>query len=203
MSPDELVDLAPALSRMLLQSGRMVLLVMDASGNVLQASSAARRFFQADAAPGFEPRAGLTTSVVQRIKSLAEGDLFEDTLLSRATGSGPETLSFSVLRSGEQRILFGFTHGSTDEIVKNLTISHSEVLNMFRDIARQKAELERAQSRVRVLRGLLPICANCKKIRNDEGYWGQLEEYISEHSEADFSHGICPECMKSLYSDDM
>ena len=60
-------------------------------------------------------------------------------------------------------------------------------------------ELERAREKVKVLQGLLPICANCKKIRNAEGAWTQLEAYIAEQSEADFTHGICPACMAELY----
>ena len=66
---------------------------------------------------------------------------------------------------------------------------------------REKAveEREKALYEVKVLRGLLPICASCKKIRNDEGYWIQMEAYIRDHSEANFSHGICPECARKLY----
>ena len=51
------------------------------------------------------------------------------------------------------------------------------------------------------LSGLIPICANCKKIRDDKGYWNQLESYIEKHSEAQFSHGICEECAEELYGD--
>jgi len=60
-------------------------------------------------------------------------------------------------------------------------------------------ELKRALGEVKKLSGLLPICASCKKIRNDQGYWEQIESYISSHSEADFSHGICPDCKRKLY----
>ena len=60
-------------------------------------------------------------------------------------------------------------------------------------------ELQEAFENIKVLKGLLPICASCKKIRDDKGYWNQIETYIKEHSEADFSHGICPECAKKLY----
>ncbi len=60
-------------------------------------------------------------------------------------------------------------------------------------------ELQEALTEVKKLSGLVPICASCKKIRNDEGYWQQLEKYIQEHSEARFSHGICPECARKLY----
>jgi K+-sensing histidine kinase KdpD len=61
------------------------------------------------------------------------------------------------------------------------------------------AELREALSRIRTLSGLLPICASCKRIRDDQGYWNQLEAYIQEHSEVEFSHGICPECARKLY----
>jgi hypothetical protein len=62
-------------------------------------------------------------------------------------------------------------------------------------------EKEKALQDVKVLRGFLPICASCKKIRDDQGYWNQIESYIRDHSEAEFSHGICPDCTKKLYPD--
>lgn len=60
-------------------------------------------------------------------------------------------------------------------------------------------ELREALANLKVLRGLLPICASCKKIRDDKGYWNELESYIGAHSEADFSHSICPDCARKLY----
>jgi hypothetical protein len=59
--------------------------------------------------------------------------------------------------------------------------------------------LQEALHNIRVLNGLLPICANCKKIRDDRGYWQQIETYISTRTDTTFSHGICPDCMKKLY----
>ncbi len=61
------------------------------------------------------------------------------------------------------------------------------------------AELQEALSKVKQLSGLLPICAGCKKIRDDSGYWNQLEHYLRTHSEAEFSHGLCPDCLEALY----
>lgn len=61
------------------------------------------------------------------------------------------------------------------------------------------AELQGALAEVKTLSGLFPICASCKKIRDDKGYWNQIESYIQEHSEAKFSHGLCPECTDELY----
>jgi hypothetical protein len=60
-------------------------------------------------------------------------------------------------------------------------------------------ELSTALGNVKQLSGLLPICASCKKIRDDGGYWNQLEQYISDHSEVGFSHGICPDCVETMF----
>jgi two-component system cell cycle sensor histidine kinase/response regulator CckA len=86
------------------------------------------------------------------------------------------------------------------------------VLLLFKEnktsVERKRAEAEReklikelqdAIARINKLNGLLPICAHCKKIRDDKGYWNQIESYIREHSEAEFSHGICPDCAQKLY----
>lgn len=62
-------------------------------------------------------------------------------------------------------------------------------------------QLRNALSEVKTLSGLIPICAQCKKVRDDKGYWSQIESFIHEHSNADFSHGICPDCAKELYPD--
>ncbi|HOD64687.1 MAG TPA: hypothetical protein PKO04_10525, partial [Smithellaceae bacterium] len=62
-------------------------------------------------------------------------------------------------------------------------------------------ELQNALQEVKTLTGLLPICASCKKIRNDQGYWEKIERYIGERSSVRFSHGICPECAQKLYPD--
>ena len=63
------------------------------------------------------------------------------------------------------------------------------------------SKLHEALDNIKTLKGLLPICANCKNIRDDEGYWNQIEAYIRDRSDADFSHGICPDCAVILYSD--
>jgi PAS domain S-box-containing protein len=63
-------------------------------------------------------------------------------------------------------------------------------------------ELRDALSKIKTLSGMLPICTSCKKIRDDKGYWSQIESYIKHHSEAEFSHSICPECAKNMYPED-
>jgi hypothetical protein len=61
--------------------------------------------------------------------------------------------------------------------------------------------VEQSLAQIKTLRGLLPVCASCKKIRDDSGYWNQMESYIEAHSDADFSHSICPDCLTKLYPD--
>ena len=63
------------------------------------------------------------------------------------------------------------------------------------------SELQDALAKVKTLSGFIPICASCKKIRDDKGYWNQIEQYIKKHSDAEFSHSVCPDCAKKLYPD--
>jgi AmiR/NasT family two-component response regulator len=87
---------------------------------------------------------------------------------------------------------------SAREMERAITIAMARFDDLM-ELRRMNAELQDALARVRTLSGLLPICASCKKIRDDEGYWTQLEAYIQEHSDVLFSHGLCPECAKKLY----
>lgn len=66
-------------------------------------------------------------------------------------------------------------------------------------LATKVRELQEAMAQIKTLSGIVPICSSCKKIRDDAGYWSQVEIYVSEHSDATFTHGICPECMAKLY----
>ncbi len=72
-----------------------------------------------------------------------------------------------------------------------------------KELSTRNEELEKALKEINTLRGLIPICAHCKKIRNTEGAWQQVEVYVSEHSEAKFSHGICESCAKDFYQIDL
>ncbi|CAK8711705.1 Response regulator receiver domain-containing protein [Candidatus Electrothrix aarhusensis] len=91
----------------------------------------------------------------------------------------------------------GFAAGAVDYITK--PFQQVEVLariNTHITLRKREKELEEALEEIKTLTGILPICSYCKQIRNDEGYWQQVEEYISEHSQAMFSHGVCPACYK-------
>ncbi len=102
---------------------------------------------------------------------------------------------FLTARTDTDSIVRGFEAGGVDYVVK--PFNPAELL------ARVKTQikLKQAFDEIRILKGFIPICANCKKIRDDKGYWESVEEYIGKHSDAVFSHSICPECTKKLYPD--
>jgi DNA-binding response OmpR family regulator len=100
----------------------------------------------------------------------------------------------TALDSVEDKVM-GFEAGGNDYITK--PYQQAEVLariNTHIGLRRKSLALEQALAEIKVLSGILPICCCCKKIRDDEGYWQQVEAYISKHSEAKFSHGYCPAC---------
>lgn len=82
-----------------------------------------------------------------------------------------------------------------------LEVERERVQASHRELTEKIEELGREREQVRVLQGLIPICAHCKRIRDDKGYWNQLESYIRAHSHAEFSHGICPECTEKYYGE--
>jgi response regulator RpfG family c-di-GMP phosphodiesterase len=100
-----------------------------------------------------------------------------------------------------------FTSGGVDYITKPFQIeevlarveTHLRLRALQEQLAARVRELEEALAQVKTLRGLLPICANCHKVRDDQGYWQDVTLYVSDHSEVDFSHGICPDCFRELY----
>lgn len=107
---------------------------------------------------------------------------------------------FLTAKADTDSIVTGFETGAVDYITK--PFQKMELLARVKthlDLRRSKQELEKALDEIKTLKGIIPICASCKKIRDDEGYWNNLETYIQSHSEAAFSHGICPDCAEELY----
>ena len=96
---------------------------------------------------------------------------------------------FITAKADQEDIVKGFACGAVDYVTK--PFYHAELL------ARVKVHVE-----VKMLRGILPICSRCKKIRDDQGLWEQVDEYLARYSDILFSHGICPECMEYMYGGD-
>ena len=101
---------------------------------------------------------------------------------------------------------------ASNDMAARLKKSYTSVENLQQEITERKRieeereklikDLQEALARVKVLSGMLPICTSCKKIRDDKGYWNQIEVYIRDHSETEFTHSICPDCFKKLYPDE-
>ena len=94
-----------------------------------------------------------------------------------------------------------FINSDRLQILDLLFSTYENTLQQKQELEITNKELKEALETIKILKGLIPICSNCKKIRYDKGYWNHIEAYIQEHSEAEFSHGICPECAKQLYPD--
>jgi hypothetical protein len=107
-------------------------------------------------------------------------------------------LILTILGASGDRIILGITIASVCSLVLAWPISFY-VMRFQKKLEAANRELDKAQQQVKVLSGLLPICANCKNIRDDEGYWQSIEEYVTDHSQAEFTHSVCPACAKELY----
>lgn len=88
-------------------------------------------------------------------------------------------------------------------IVEVIGVARDITKRVFLEVEREKlvTELREAIANIKTLKGMLPICASCKKIRDDRGYWNQIESYIREHTNTEFTHSICPDCVRTLYQE--
>jgi len=113
-------------------------------------------------------------------------------------------------RTRMQDVVAGLKAGADDYLTKPVDREELEarlsvatrVVQLQQRLAYRVVELEEAISRVRQLQGLLPICAYCKRIRDDQNYWNQVESYIAEHLDVRFSHGICPSCLETVLKEE-
>jgi PleD family two-component response regulator len=79
--------------------------------------------------------------------------------------------------------------------------AYVRILRLNRSLREKNTELEAALAKVKLLSGLVPICSGCKQIRDDKGYWSEVESYVQKHSEAKFTHGLCPKCTQKYFPD--
>lgn len=141
--------------------------------------------------------------------------------IKKINGREEIPIIFLTARTEQIDINYGFEIGAVDYITKpfnsmelkarvethlNLKRARDVIFHKNKLLQEQNDELERLNiqltesiEKIKALEGIIPICCICKNIRDDKGYWKQIEEYISKHSEAQFSHGICPECKKKHY----
>ena len=124
------------------------------------------------------------------LTSFKDGQIHSAEMEKKVNGSTSYfEITTSPLRNAKGDIIAGI------EVVRNV----DERKRMEQERERLIKDLQEALANIKTLSGLIPICASCKKVRDDEGYWNQIESYIKDRSNAKFSHGICPDCAKKLY----
>jgi two-component system cell cycle response regulator len=109
--------------------------------------------------------------------------------------SRPSEMGIEIAFAGKKHLITS----NRIQILDLLISTYENAIQKTRELEKTVSELTHANETIKILKGLIPICANCKKVRNDAGYWEQIEMYIRDHSEAEFTHGFCPDCMKTLY----
>jgi PAS domain S-box-containing protein len=171
-----------------------MLLIDPETAEIVDANPAACRFYGYD-------KSQLTDRKISDINLLNEDEIKQE--MQKAKENNCNYFNFkNRLASGEIRDVE--VYSGPIEVGKR-----SLIYSVIHDVTERKAneaerealiaKLKEALAEIKTLSGMLPICANCKKIRDDEGYWQQIEEYIGSHSDAVISHSICPDCMRKLY----
>jgi PAS domain S-box-containing protein len=180
---------------------------LDADGRITFISDSVKQY-------GYQPEKLLKTSVIDLVyhedKEKAKDKLNERRTRTRKT----ESFEVRFLTKDQQNISFEIFSVSAEGLYSSMAPTQDTFLGtqgIARDITERKlAEeerellikgLQKALENVKTLSGLVPICSYCKKIRDDNGYWNQIESYLQKHSNAEFSHGICPDCSDTLYGD--
>ena len=180
---------------------------LDPSGRITFVSDSVKRY-------GYQPEELLGTNVmkivypedrsktIHRIKERRTGDRSTKSFETRLITKNQSPVSLEVFLISAEG-LYSTAEFGLDAFLGTQGIARDITERKKAEEEREKliSQLQAALDNIKTLKGLLPICANCKKIRDDKGYWNQIEAYVREHSDAEFSHSICPECAEILYPD--
>jgi PAS domain-containing protein len=188
LSRFRLLDLAPVALRQLFAGMADGLVVLDAEDRVVDINPAARQLFDVEGSPVGRDAHALAGWARMVPAHWAPG---EERIETTYPGQPVRHLDLRVTP------ITGRGGRATGRLVVIRDVTARREVELERE--RLIGELQRALADIRTLRGLLPICAGCKKIRDDKGYWQGLEQYLGEHAEVQFSHGLCPDCLKRYY----
>ena len=178
-----------------------VMLILDLKGNLLEANSV------------FGVKSGYNKELLFGRNLITSGILTKESAASAKRmlkeiieGKNSASCEINTLRKGGQIVPYDAkatpikrkdTVVAVQFILRNISIRKKMELELVEEIAKLKKTLDKAK----VIHGIIPICSICKKIRDSQGHWTQIEAYIRRHSDVEFSHGICPECAKKHYAD--
>lgn len=184
-----LLDLVPVGRAVLVESMPDGMFVLDDKNRLVDMNPAARRMLGTDlVSRGVEQIVGRHPALASLLESR------EDRRIDLTVEVGVSLFDVRVVPLPDPR---GRWRGRLF-LLRDVT----DAVKTARERERMIGELSKALARIRTLQGLVPICCSCKRIRNDQGYWQQIESYIRDHADVEFSHGLCPECEEKLYPDD-
>lgn len=190
-----------------------ILIVDDVPANIqLIANMLSKEAFQISAALSGAQALGMVERVLPDLVlldvTMPAMDGFETCRRLKALPATAEVpVIFLTGRVAEEDVLKGFEAGGVDYVSKPFSYpelmarvqTHLRLRRLVEVERRQRMELQASMAQIRQLSGLLPICARCKCIRDDQGYWSQLEQYLTSRADVAFTHGICPNCARELY----
>jgi PAS domain-containing protein len=187
------------------RSSNLVMMVLDDAGRVLACNEGFYHLFSVREEAAGRPIQSLllpeSRGVFDRLLE-RDADAHRARLGFTIKGTLSHSLECQMFVEGGRILLIGERPMPThDDTLKQMGALNNELINQSRELTRKNRELEAARDRIKVLRGLLPVCSWCKNIRDDQGYWTQMEAYIRDHSEAEFTHSFCPDCLKKHYGD--
>ena len=176
-------------------SHSIMLIIHPESGIISDANAAACEYY------GYT-KDEITKMRIMDINMLSEEQVFEK-MHETQRGKQKHFTFRHKIASGDIKDVEVFSGPITrdgEEVLFSIIYDISERKSYEQEREHLIAKLEKALAKIKTLRGILPICATCKKIRDDKGYWNQIETYIGAHSKVEFTHGICPECAGEYYS---
>jgi PAS domain S-box-containing protein len=161
--------------------------------------------------PAFEKQTGLQQALGKTIREMVpDNEAYWFEIYGKVALTG-EALRFQNPAQGLQKYYDVFAFRLGDEESRRVAILFNDISERKRaaeelqryssELVKSNKELQDALANIKTLGSMLPICASCKKIRDDKGYWSQVETYISAHTETIFTSGICPECEKKMYEE--
>lgn len=184
------------------RSGSFMLLLAE-DNTILQANQAMARSagFPTKACRGMEVCDLLGQEIMELLEVEGEQETQGSYLLNLGSSTYLADCKLLFFQDGRKLLICEQIMLTENKLMEQMSRLNNEMTNMARELQRKNRELQKAMSEIKVLKDLLPICMYCKKIRDDNGYWNQLEAYISKYANTQFSHSICEECLEKYYPD--
>ncbi len=190
-------DYAEGLISSLSRQTTIIMFILGDDGSIVRVNNAFKEMFGRQLqVEGLNIRELLTLESVNLLDAAGGRIIDGMKLIFSNDRQSSHMLVCRVVYRKDNMLVFSEQIMATEAVVmKHMTVMNNELSNLTRELHRKNVALQQASEEIKVLKSLLPICSYCKKIRDTKGYWNQLESYITNHTNSEFSHGICDDCM--------